>query len=478
MFAALSYPLPVDARWVWLIAALVVLSLRRHGIAALLLLTLLFFVVGWWRGDTYAQKLVIHRSFHEQKITVVGTAKEDAVYGKQYQLEFTLSGVMVASPRSAPLVGDLTIRGYGEAAVYRGDRVTATGKLYPTLGNNLGLISFAKLEVLERGTSRVDEFRRRFIAGMQSALPEPVASFALGLLVGQRSTLPENVDEQLRHVGLTHVIAVSGYNLTVIVMACRRLLAKRSKYQATISCLVLMGLFLLITGSCPPIVRASIVSLLGIVSWYYGRQIKPLVLLLVSAAITVIANPIYLWGNVSWYLSFLAFYGVLVLSPLVTERIFKEKEPGMIAGIIIESICANIMVLPYVLHTFGATSLISLPANVLVVPLIPMAMVLGLVAGLGGMFAPIVAGWFAWPAKTLLTYMLDVAALLSRVHKSYVENVIFPWQAMAFAYGTIEFAMFVLWYRLRVRAQTTTDHNQTILSEPHYNDPQKPPSQP
>src|SRR5690606_17682131 len=102
---------------------------------------------------------------------------------------------------------------------------------------------------------------------------------------------------------------------------CRRLLAKRSKFQATAACLALISLFLLVTDAAPPIVRAAIISLIGIGAWYYGRNIRPLVLLLVAATITVIANPIYLWSSVSWWLSFLAFFGVLVLAPLITKRI-------------------------------------------------------------------------------------------------------------------------------------------------------------
>jgi competence protein ComEC len=449
IFLARSFELPYDPRWVWLFAVLPVLSWRRHNVLTLLGVVSLCLLVGWWRGDVYMQKIAIHESFHYQKVTVIGKATDEAVYGKRYQLEFTLTNVQITSPEHTSLVGNLTVRGFGEAAIYRGDIIQVTGKLFPTLGNNLGTISFADLTTLQRGTSWIDEFRRNFAAGMQSALPEPVASFALGLLIGQRTTLPEHVDDQLRHVGLTHIIAVSGYNLTVIVIACRRLLSARSKFQATATCVLLIGLFLLITGSSPPIVRASIISVLGIAAWYYGRQIQPLVLLLTGAAITVVANPIYLWGNVSWYLSFLAFYGVLVLAPLITKRIMGNKEPRMLTGILIESACANVMVLPYILYIFGETSLVSLPANLLVVPLIPLAMVLGLAAGLGGLLVPMLAGWFAWPAQMLLTYMLDIANLLSRIPHAYIEGISFPWVAMAAAYGTIKVVMLILLHKTR-----------------------------
>ena len=445
----------IDGRWLWLLVPLAVFSLRRHGLMAVAMLGLLFFGIGWWRGSVYMQRLAVNEALLHHKVVLVGRATEDAVYGQRYQLEFSMDAARVVSPGAASLVGGITVSGFGEAAVYRGDIVQASGSLYPARGNNLESMSFAQLHVLQRDHSWINQLRRRFAAGMQSALPEPVASFGLGLLIGQRNTLPDSTSDNLKHAGLTHVIAVSGYNLTIIVVACRRLLAKRSKFQATFVCLALIGLFVLITGSSPPIARAAIISLLSIGAWYYGHAIKPLVLLLLAAAISVLANPLYLWGNVSWYLSFLAFFGVLVLGPLLTKRFIGEKEPPVLAGILIESACASIMVLPYILFIFGQVSLVSLPANLLVIPFIPLAMLLSVTAGFGGMLIPAAAGWIAWPAKWLMTYMLDAASLLSQVPHAFVENIGFSAASMAVSYVAAGFVCVVLWSKTRKTAIIT-----------------------
>jgi competence protein ComEC len=451
--------------WLWLILPAAVLSLRFHSAVTLVLLMGLFFSLGWFRGTSYVEKVAVHQSFHFETVTVMGRATDDAVYGRRSQLEFTIADVRLRAPEATPLIGNLTIRGFGASAVYRGDTVQATGKLYPTRGNNLGSISFAELTVVQRGTFWLNSFRRQFAAGMQSALPEPAASFGLGLLIGQRSTLPEQTEENLKHVGLTHIIAVSGYNLTIIVLACRRLLARRSKFQATTACLALISLFLLITGSSPPIVRASIISVLAIAAWYFGRTIKPLVLLLLAAGITAWANPLYLWGNVSWYLSFLAFFGVLVLAPLITKRFFGQKEPKVLVGILIESVCATILVLPYILYIFGEMSLVSLPANLLVIPFIPLAMLLALVAGLAGVWLAPIAGWLAWPATWLLTYMLDIANLFSRIPHAFIENVSFPAVFMVASYGLIAFVCWLLWCKTRTKYGMITDTKEPETKE-------------
>lgn len=96
-----------------------------------------------------------------------------------------------------------------------------------------------------RVSSIVYSITRRFAAGLENTLPEPLASFARGLLIGQRNTLPKDVTAILSAVGLTHIIAVSSYNLTIMICAGKHMFGKRSKFQTYI------GSQLLILGSAP-----------------------------------------------------------------------------------------------------------------------------------------------------------------------------------------------------------------------------------
>ena len=434
------------AAYAWWVVPILIISLRRRLLIMVVCMVVLSMAVGYWRGHEFAQKVAAYDEVVDQKVTLVGTANSDAVYGNQYQLTFDLRQAEVYQPEPVKLVGTLTISGFGESAIYKGDRVQVTGKLKRSLGNNIARISYAQLEVLERHNSFIDTVRRKFAAGLQSALPEPAASFGLGLLVGQRNTLPDDVSEQLKMVGLTHIIAVSGYNLMIILRAANGLMSKRSKYQYLCLSLLLMTTFLLLAGSSPSIVRASVVCCLGLAAWYYGRSVHPVALLLVAACITALANPLYAWGNVSWYLSFLAFFGVLALSPLVTRRLYKQRKPGFVAAIIIESLCAEITTLPYVLYIFGQMSTVGLAANLLVAAMVPLAMLLALVAGLAGTLIPMLAGWFAWPATLLMTYMLDVAGILSRLPHAYVENIGFSVWLMIGSYSLVGFLMLTLAY--------------------------------
>jgi competence protein ComEC len=457
---ALAYYWPEARPWWLLLVPFWVVALGRRPLLAAGLVLVISFGIGWSRGAAYAAQLAVYDDLNKRQVTLVGRAADDGVYGERYQLVFRLDQVTFAAPYRARPPGSMTIKGFGAPAITRGDIVQVSGKLYRARGNNAAGISFAKITVLRASDSGFEQFRRRFVAGMQTALPEPAASFGLGLLIGQRSTLPQEHADQLRMVGLTHIIAVSGYNLTIIIEICRRWFGKLSKFQNTLTCLGLIGLFLAVTGLSPPIVRAAVVSVIGLAAWYYGRQLKPMVLLLVGAAITVFAEPSYLWGNVSWYLSFLAFFGVLMLAPLLTRRLYGERQPKLMTQILLESFCASIMTVPYILYIFGQTSSVALLANLLVVPLIPITMVATLLAGLGGMLVPMLAGWLAWPATALLTFMLDVATLLSRVPHAFIEHIGFSFGSMLFVYAAVVFVTWILWLKCGRNSVTITDKPQ------------------
>jgi competence protein ComEC len=306
--------------------------------------------------------------------------------------------------------------------VYRGDRVQVTGKIFPSRGSNQATIAYGQLVRVSAGNNWYSDLARRFDAGMQSALPEPLASFGLGLLIGQRNTLPQNITAALTAVGLIHIVAVSGYNLTILVRGIGRL-RLGSKYQKLVISLALIIGFVLITGFSASIVRAALVSVLGLWAWYYGLKFKPIVLIAFAAAVTAFWNPFYVWGDLGWYLSFLAFFGVLVIAPVLAAKLFK-KPPKLLTMVVLETLSAEIMTLPLILMTFNQLSIIALVANALVVPLVPLAMLLSAIAGTAGELIPQFAGWFALPANLLLTYMLDIVHLLANLPSVLIHRSI------------------------------------------------------
>lgn len=448
----------------WFVAAAGTAALIgvKRPVFQLICIVLFGLSLGLWRGAGYLQALQPYQDFARQKVTLQARVSLDAVYGDKKQLTFEVKKVQFTSPKQIEAPGTIKVSGFGELAIYRGDIVEITGKLYPTRGGKQATMSFAQIKRIGSKQTWVDTFRRSFVAGMQTALPEPQASFGLGLLIGQRNTLPFAVSQAFLMVGLTHIVAVSGYNLTILLDGAKRLVGKRSKQLTVFFGTGLMLFFLLITGASPSIVRAAVVSGLSLAAWYYGRSVRPMVLILLAAALTTYATPVYFWSDIGWWLSILAFFGILVIAPQILRRLFPDRQPPVVAAMAVETVCAELMTIPLIMYIFGQVSLVGLIANMLVAACIPVAMLLSFVAGLSGMLAPVVSGWLAWPAKLLLTYMVDTATALSRIPHVFQQNTYLSLLDMVLCYGAIV-AVVMLVYRRKPVWFTTISQRKGIM---------------
>jgi competence protein ComEC len=341
------------------------------------------------------------------KITLAGTVADDPARSDKGHLEFSLGNL---TQDGRPIRGDIRVRTY-YVHLKRGYRLQATGKLEPTLGSKLAQFGFASVKILSTDQNAIERLRQRFIAGMYTALPDRLAGLVLGLLIGSRALISKPLQDQLAAVGLSHIVAVSGYNLTIIVQAVRRPLARRWRWAALVLPLWLIAGFMLVAGFSASIMRAAAVSGLSLLAAHYGRRFQPLVLIGLAAAGTAAVNP-RLMIDLGWQLSFLAFFGILVLAPAIQARFIKR--PNTLNSLICESLAAQLMTFPLIAFAFGRLSLVSPLANLLVLPLVPVTMLAGWLAGLAGWFLPVAAGWIALPAALLSQLILTLTDWLSR----------------------------------------------------------------
>jgi competence protein ComEC len=404
--------LPTTLIAVCILASILLLQ-KNIKFARLLSLTLITFLA-FVSASNFKLSLSGYEDLYGQTVGLTGTVQDDAAYNQYGDYEFNLSKLHFAEDGEY-LQGRIRIRTKQNVAVYRGDKIYVEGKLKDTLGSRTGSISYAKIEVLESNPSTLENIRLKFFSLVYSSLPEPHASLGIGFLAGVRSSMTKEFQDQLSLVGLTHIVAVSGYNLTVLVLAIGKIGKRLGKFQRLIISLSLLAVFLLITGFAPSIVRASVVCVISLFCTFFGRKINPLNLILISAALTAGFNPTYLWEDIGWWLSFLAFFGVLILAPAITNKIYKEKEPGLISSIIIESFSAQVLTAPLIAHIFGTFSIISLIANVLVIPLIPLVMFLVFIVGAVGIITPDLSLILGTLPKIILTPIIWIIENLSEV---------------------------------------------------------------
>ena len=439
--------------WVQASIGLVVVgALRRRRWWSVVLVLLCGVGLGLARGADMTQALRPYEDAYGRTVVVSGVISDDPQYGKRGDQQFRLTQIRL-DERTLP--GDVFVGTYSFLDVKRGDRVTLEGKLRPGFGSYRASLSFAVLRQAVAVREPIREFRDQFAAGVRNAVEEPAASLGIGFVVGQRSALPEQLDEQLRIVGLTHIVVASGYNLTILVRFARRALEKHSKYlAATVSAMLMTG-FVAVSGLSPSMTRASLVTGLSLLAWYYGRRFHPLLLIIYVAALTAAINPIYIWSDIGWYLSFLAFGGVLMLAPLLMRLLFRDRTVPAVMQIVIETIAAQVMTLPLILMIFGELPVLSLVSNVLVAPLIPLAMLLTTIAGIWGMIWPVTAGYVGSLAELVMGYIVAIVDWLARPDWAQV-SVQLPVVGMVLAYVAIAGLIAGLWWRLRYNFRSTS----------------------
>lgn len=164
----------IDWLWPLLAGGLALFAWRRHSWWTLLWVVFFGLSLGWWRGSVYMQHLASYQQYFGQKITIVATASDDATYDSRHQLSFTAHDPIVAET-SQRLVGKVSLKGFGAPAVFAGDQVKVTGKLRPGYGADQAELGFGTIRLVKPSHSVVANLRRLFRAGLQTALPEPLA---------------------------------------------------------------------------------------------------------------------------------------------------------------------------------------------------------------------------------------------------------------------------------------------------------------
>lgn len=374
-------------------------------------------IVGVFLGIIRAAPLYEHVSAYEpfigREILVMGIVSEDVSFSENGGQNIQLKNVQIDGQH---LPAKIWVQTISKKTIKRSDTIIVQGKITDGFGTMPA--AMYRAQIVSAYTDTYNDIGRSirdwFAGKIRLVIGEPEASLGIGYLVGQRSELPPDINDAMRILGLTHVVVASGYNLTILVRFTRRIFAPYSKYLAFIFAVVMVGIFVAMTGASPSMSRAASVTVLSLIALYFGRNVQPLVLLSIVGAVTAIINPFYVWGDLGWYLSMLSFAGVMIIAPLVRDYFFgADKKLSIFPSIFIETMSAQIATFPLLAYTFGQYSLFALPANMLILPLIPFAMAATFLAGVFAICIPQIGGIVHWPATIVLAYMTDTVRYLA-----------------------------------------------------------------
>jgi len=275
-----------------------------------------------------------------------------------------------------------------------------------------------------------------FKNSVNKILTEPQAAFLGGLLLGEKRGLPQELMDNFSRTGTTHIIALSGYNITIIAVALISLfnffMLRRSVSFWTAVAIII--LFVMMTGASPSVVRAAVMGILVLVARQAGRLYSIRNALIFAGSLMIYANPKVLTFDLGFQLSFAATLGLVYIGPILQNWFtpsekgdFPARTPKFILSlkqILAMTLSAQIAVLPLLVINFGQLSLIASLANVLILLFIPITMLFGFLAGLAGIFWLALGKIFGLLAWLFLTYEIKIIELLAKIPLAAVE---FKW---------------------------------------------------
>ena len=443
-------PLSLFSSITWLLTGLAFISFAafRSTVGAIIISILAGLLIGLWRGSTEQVSLASYEKYIGKTVIVIGSIAEDVDVNKRDQSVLRLKRVSIENNE---LTGNVWVTVPKNASLQRSDRVRIEGKLVAGFGSFAATMHNAQL-IESAPPTQSDialDIRNWFAGGVKKAIGEPEVSLGLGYLLGQRRGLPEELDSALKIAGLTHVVVASGYNLTILVRLARRLFENISKYLSLIFSGGMIISFIAVTGMSPSMSRAGLVAGLSLLAWYYGRKFHPVILLSIAIGVTVLSRPSYAWGDVGWQLSFAAFAGVMIFAPLLQRYYFGNTNPGIVRQILGETFSAWICTLPILMYSFGLISNLAIVANLLILPLVPLAMLLTFAAGIGGLLFPAAANIFGFPAEILLSYMTQTAQYIANIPWAQSEITVQIWQVIGM-YTLLIFASFYMYSKTQM----------------------------
>jgi competence protein ComEC len=282
------------------------------------------------------------------------------------------------------------------------------------------------------------DFRQGSRSKMNRGLEEPASTLAGAMLLGYKGAIPEGLRKDFSRAGLSHIIAISGLHIGILVVLIFYLLLAAGSYrnQAFYASSLALLFYIILVGSPVSAVRAGLMGFLALLAARMGRLPKAERFLIISAFVILLVNPMLLRYDVGFQLSFLAVGAILFFYPAVRSMI-PERARGnelprtwrAVTEILILSFVIQLFIAPIVAYNFGVISFMAPIANLLVLWTLPFVISLLIVSTVVSTLVLIVWGGGAefifYPAKLFLSYILWIGEMINNIPFSSwkVENV-------------------------------------------------------
>jgi competence protein ComEC len=257
--------------------------------------------------------------------------------------------------------------------------------------------------------------KNKLIDSLQRSLPEPESSFVSGILLGAKQNMPQKLIEDFNNTSTTHLIALSGFNITIIANFIQNT-ARFFSFSAGwsfFSAILGITIFTIGTGASASVVRAAIMGVVSLIALRSGRVYNNKFALLFAGALMVAIWPSLLRFDLGFQLSFLATLGLVYFSDFFNQKLKCLTNFFALRENLATTLAAQIFVLPLLIINFQKISFVSPIVNVLVLPLIPYTMLTGFLGGAVGIVSPALGFIINLPTWLMASFTLNVISFFA-----------------------------------------------------------------
>ncbi len=386
---------------------------------------------------------------------------------------------LLLADAAAPLAvrGLVLVQAPRYPAIQYGDRVRAYGDLQtpPTFEDfsyadylaRQGVYSIlrrANANVIEQGEDKprpyewqiaifkpIYALKAHALAAIAATFPEPQGSLLSGILLGVESGIPDSLKNAFRVTGTSHIVAISGFNISIIAGVFTKLFRRIfGEKRAVPLVIIAIALYTVLAGASASVVRAAIMGTIVLIAGGLNRPSTGLASLAAAAFLMTAVSPGTLW-DVGFQLSAAATLGLVLYAEPFTRattralaRFTSQENADRLIAVggefSILTLAAQITTLPLIAFYFHQISLVSLAANLIVLPVQPQVMILGGITAIGAMIHSTVGALLAWLAWPFVTFTIVVVELLAKVPGAAISIGRFPVIAL-FAMYTVIFGL-------------------------------------
>jgi competence protein ComEC len=349
--------------------------------------------------------------------------------------EINFSGIVVSEPRKyeevqvfrikllPPHEGKIEVLLPRANEVKYGDLLALRGEVEaPASAREMPTAFFPEMEIKARHRGfwlkrQLLIFKDALVYQFHRFLPADSAALASGLTFGVRSDFSSDFKKAMTQSGTTHLVALSGYNISILVLAIFNTFGRWLPRRATfILTTVFIILFVVMTGGEASIFRAGIMGFLALLAKESGRQYSFRNAIALTAFGMTVFDPAVLAYDVGFQLSFLSLLGLVYLMPALAQISgWGRKDAGFLSWRenLLTTVCAQIAVLPVLLHRFREFSFLGVAANTLILGFVPYTMFLSFVLAGLGLVSYYLGLALAWLVNALLIYEISVIKLFA-----------------------------------------------------------------